>query len=474
VAKTRRIPASSLHRPAPSHVIAPLAEQLSRTMAAFHARGWCDGTGGNFSCLLAREPLRLLMAPSGVDKGSVAPNELIEVDGEGQVVAGRGRASAETRLHLEIVARTGAEAVLHTHSQAATVLSDWCLNPDRKSAALSLHDLEMLKGLEGVATHHTRVRVPVLANDQDLVRLSRAAGPLLRGAPHGLLIGGHGLYAWGQSLPQAQRHLEILEWLLEQRWRRLLLQGLGLLPPPDREVTTIVLDIEGTTCPVDFVTRELFPYARHRLDAFLTTHGHDPAVAALIGAIDEARMQTDPAAAVAAMEAIVPRDTHRDRVQFLQDLIDRDRKLPALKELQGMIWAEGYASGELKAPLFDDVGPALRQWHLSHLRLAVYSSGSVQAQQLLYGHSEAGDLRSLFSHWFDTKIGAKDDPASYRAMATTMAVPPASVLFVSDALAELEAAKAAGMRTLFSVRPGNPKQDAAAFEVITSLEQIEP
>ncbi len=445
-------------------MIDPLADQLSLTMAALHARGWCDGTGGNFSGVLAREPLRLLMAPSGVDKGTVAPSELITVDGQGQVVSGEGRASAETRLHLEIVAQTGAGAVLHTHSQAATLLSDWCLNPGRRSASLSLQDLEMLKGLEGVGTHRTRVRVPVLANDQDLERLSRAASPLLRGAPHGLLIGGHGLYAWGASLPKARRHLEILEWLLEQRWRRLLLQGLGLLTPPEREVTTILLDIEGTTCPVDFVTRELFPFARQRLDGYLSSHGQDPSLAPLIDAIDAARLADEPASSEA---------DHRARVRFLEELIDRDRKLPALKELQGLIWAEGYADGRLRAPLFEDVAPTLRRWHGQQLRLAVYSSGSVQAQQLLYGHSEEGDLRELFSHWFDTTVGAKGDPASYRTIADTMAVPPGSVLFVSDALAELEAARAAGLRTVFSVRPGNPQQDGAGFEVITSLEQID-
>jgi enolase-phosphatase E1 len=332
----------------------------------------------------------------------------------------------------------------------------------------------MLKGLEGVGTHRTRVRVPVLANDQDLDRLSRAASPLLPGAPHGLLIAGHGLYAWGQSLPQAQRHLEILEWLLEQRWRRLLLQGLGLLEPPDREVTTILLDIEGTTCPVDFVTRELFPFARQRLDGFLRSHGKDPSVASLIAAIDAARLADNPDAGPAISGPDAAEAVHRARVRFLQELMDQDRKLPALKELQGMIWEEGYGSGTLKAPLFADVAPALRRWHQQHLRLAVYSSGSVQAQQLLYGHSEKGDLRDLFSHWFDTKVGAKSDPASYQAIATTMAVPPGSVLFVSDALAELEAARAAGLRTVFSARPGNPQRESADFEVITSLEQIQP
>ncbi|MCP9915388.1 methylthioribulose 1-phosphate dehydratase [Cyanobium sp. ATX 6F1] len=218
---------------------ADLAEDLSSTIAALHRRGWCDGTGGNFSCVLQREPLQLLMAPSGVDKGTVAPEALIVVDGDGQVLRGHGRASAETLLHLEIVRRSGAGAVLHTHSQAATLLSRRALATDRHSPGASgadgsvvLEQLEMLKGLKGIHSHDTRVRLPVLANDQDLRRLSVRAAPLLADAPQGLLIAGHGLYAWGDALFSARRHLEILEFLLEQHWRQLLLDGLNRLPNP--------------------------------------------------------------------------------------------------------------------------------------------------------------------------------------------------------------------------------------------------
>lgn len=217
------------------HVAAPagtapsaerLAQQLTAVMGQIHGRGWCDGTGGNFSCVLSAEPLQLLMAPSGVDKGAVAPHQLIVVDANGCVHRGEGRASAETLLHLAIVAATGAGAVLHTHSQAGTLLSQHYGPQDSGVAVIQLRDLEMLKGLEGVSTHATEVVLPVLANDQDLARLSALALPHLPTAPHGLLIAGHGLYAWGRGLAEAKRHLEILEFLLEQHWRQLLLQAL--------------------------------------------------------------------------------------------------------------------------------------------------------------------------------------------------------------------------------------------------------
>jgi len=208
------------------------AVALTSVMAEIHRRGWCDGTGGNFSCVLERHPLTLLMAPSGVDKGRVAPDDLIQVDQHGLVVGGSGRASAETLLHLAIVQTTGARAVLHTHSQAATLLSRQCNGTQRSaqpqhSQGLELSDLEMLKGLEGINSHSTSIHLPILSNDQDLQALSNRAIPLLPQAPHGLLIAGHGLYAWGADLPTAQRHLEILEFLLEQRWRQLLLELLG-------------------------------------------------------------------------------------------------------------------------------------------------------------------------------------------------------------------------------------------------------
>lgn len=204
-----------------------LAKALCGAMGEIHRRGWCDGTGGNFSCVLEADPIRLLMAPSGVHKGSVAPIDLIQVNREGHVVLGNGKASAETALHLEIVKTCEAGAVLHTHSQAGTLLSQWALRlGDRMQASLELSGLEMLKGLDGIKTHDCTVDLPVLANNQNLSELSALARPVLGDAPHGLLIGGHGLYAWGRNLGSAMRHLEILEFLLEQRWRQLLLDSI--------------------------------------------------------------------------------------------------------------------------------------------------------------------------------------------------------------------------------------------------------
>jgi enolase-phosphatase E1 len=251
-------------------------------------------------------------------------------------------------------------------------------------------------------------------------------------------------------------------------------------------IRCILLDIEGTTCPVSFVASVLFPYARERLASYLETNQGDPEVQALLAAT-QAAFATDPNPEVQALRQAAPipghslaeqeqlqaGQTNSQLVLYLQWLIDHDIKFPALKEFQGRIWASGYANGDLVAPLFDDVAPTLHHWHRDGYQLAVYSSGSVAAQQLLYRHSQNGNLESLFSHWFDTRIGSKQAPASYSAIAEVLQLEPAEILFVSDAIAEIEAAHGIGMAVIFSDREGNPGRDPGPFNAIKSLVEIE-
>ena len=163
------------------------------------------------------------MSPSGVDKGTVTPDALIEVDDVGQVLAGRGAASAETLLHLELVAAAGAKAVLHTHSVVGTLLSMRAL--DAPNCQMTFSGYEMLKGIEGVKTHESTVVLPVVENSQDMRILSQTVRQLLNNQPglYAFLVAGHGLYVWGDSLFQARRHLEIFEFLLDLTYRNLLL-----------------------------------------------------------------------------------------------------------------------------------------------------------------------------------------------------------------------------------------------------------
>jgi len=185
-------------------------------VAAIHfcfQRGWAPGTGGNFSAVQTRSPLRLLITPSGVNKGQVTGEELLEIDATGAVLRGQGKTSAETQLHLAIVASRRAGAVMHTHSVWSTLLS-------RRYAAageLTIEGYEMLKGLQGVQTHEHLEHVPILRNSQDMDALSRELTDVLTRYPdcHGILLAGHGLYTWGASLLEARRHVEIFEFLFE-------------------------------------------------------------------------------------------------------------------------------------------------------------------------------------------------------------------------------------------------------------------
>jgi methylthioribulose-1-phosphate dehydratase len=194
------------------------ATALAGVGRRFHARGWVLGTSGNFSVVRSRRPVRLAITASAVHKGLLGPRDILEVDGRGRVCHGRAAPSAETAVHLAIVAARHAGAVLHTHSVWSTILSE----RGRPRRGLAIHDLEMLKGLAGVTTHDHREWIPIVPNTQDMTALAHAIRAILadRPAAHAVLIAGHGLYTWGRTLSEAERHVEILEFLLELEGRR--------------------------------------------------------------------------------------------------------------------------------------------------------------------------------------------------------------------------------------------------------------
>jgi len=190
-----------------------VAESLAEIGRGFYARGWVLGTSGNFSAVVARKPLRLAITSTGLDKGSLRPEQFLEMDETANVIRGNGRPSAEALLHLAIVRSVDAGAVLHTHSVWSTVLS----GTHARHGGIALEGYEMLKGLAGVATHKHREWLPILENTQDMVELAGRVSRTLGQTPgiHGFLLQEHGLYTWGESLAEAKRHVEILEFLME-------------------------------------------------------------------------------------------------------------------------------------------------------------------------------------------------------------------------------------------------------------------
>jgi methylthioribulose-1-phosphate dehydratase len=190
------------------------AADLAAVGRRFYARNWVLGTSGNFSAVLSRDPLTLAITPSAAHKGTLTGTEFLEVDAAGRVVGfAAGRPSAETLLHLEIVQTRGAGAVLHTHSVWSTILSEAQL----EAGGLRIAGYEMLKGLDGISTHQHSEWIPIVANDQDMPRLATAVREALTSHPgaHAVLLSGHGLYTWGRTIEEAERHVEILEFLFE-------------------------------------------------------------------------------------------------------------------------------------------------------------------------------------------------------------------------------------------------------------------
>jgi enolase-phosphatase E1 len=211
-------------------------------------------------------------------------------------------------------------------------------------------------------------------------------------------------------------------------------------------IQAIVTDIEGTTSSLTFVKEVLFPYAREHIAEFARLQGTQPEVRDLL---DEARR-------------VAERDL--DDVALVQQLVewmDEDRKVTPLKALQGMIWEQGYLRGDFRGHVYEDAARNLRRWKAMGVSLYVFSSGSVQAQRLLFAHTQHGDLTPLFAGYFDTRIGSKQEPASYRAIAHAVGLAPEAILFLSDVEQELDAAKQAGLQTRWLVREGSAEGSTA-------------
>ncbi len=237
----------------------------------------------------------------------------------------------------------------------------------------------------------------------------------------------------------------------------------------DRGVRAILIDIEGTTTPVAFVYDVLFPFARRHLQAYLLDPEHAESVADALALL---RREWDADTAARHHLSDWQIDRPASAAGYLEWLMDRDIKSPALKRLQGEIWDGGYRSGELKGQVFPDVPPAFARWREAGVTIAIYSSGSVLAQRLLFGATAQGDLTPFIGAYFDTGIGAKRWPDSYRRIASALEQSPGDMLFVSDVTAELDAARSAGCQVLLAVRPGNQPVESADAESIRSFDQI--
>jgi enolase-phosphatase E1 len=235
------------------------------------------------------------------------------------------------------------------------------------------------------------------------------------------------------------------------------------------EIRAILLDIEGTTTPIDFVFKTLFPFASAHCEDFLRRHFRESEIATLIAQLREAS-ERDAAQGAPSWAGSASEPTLASAATYVRWLTAKDSKITALKTLQGKIWQEGFQRGDLKGEVYPDVAPAFARWKAQGRRIAIFSSGSVLAQKLLFAHSTAGNLSAFLEAYFDTTIGPKRDAASYEKIAAALQLQTETVLFISDVETELDAARAAGMRTALSLRPGIQVPEKAIHGAIYNFE----
>ena len=249
----------------------------------------------------------------------------------------------------------------------------------------------------------------------------------------------------------------------------------GVSPLDESKVRVILLDIEGTTTPIDFVYKTLFPFASCKMESFLRDHVQDSEIQSLIQDLreqhgaDERNGFQPPSWREDSEEARL-----RSSVAFGQWLIARDSKCTPLKSLQGKIWQQGFTSGELHGEVFPDVPVAFKRWRKQGKIIGIYSSGSVLAQQLLFRTTTSGDLTPYISAFFDTRVGAKAEAEGYKKIAASFSVSPQHFLFVSDAAKEIEAAQSAGMQALLCERDPGSASSRGQREAIQSFDNLIP
>lgn len=505
-----------------SHPAIDMRSLIVELCKQFYHLGWVTGTGGSISI---RQGNDLYMTPSGVQKERLIPSDLFVLSMEGDVLeaptsatTGRPlRLSACAPLFLHAYKLRNAGAVLHSHGMYCVLACELAAKRGRRE--FRIQHQEMVKGLEGY-NYHSELVVPIIENtaaEEDLAD-SLAEAITMYPKSNAVLVRNHGVYVWGSTWEKAKTQSECLHYLLKLACQ---LENMGIdagsvprtgcrdcgIPPthsthtgvniPTSRVPSpkyVLLDIEGTTTPISFVKDTLFPYSCAHVAEFLTVNWDDEVVRRL--AMDVC-IQSQSSECQSLGAPLIPTPVWKDDItaaglshpeiynKFIEKVVEnviwnvqKDRKIKPVKDLQGAIWKGGYESGELKAAVYADVEPALRRWISQGRKIAIYSSGSRQAQRLFFENSTSGDLSVHVSAYFDTSCGMKQESKSYTEIALTLGVSRASdILFITDVFEEANAAKEAGLQTTISERPGNkilPPGTADKFTIVRDFRNVLP
>eukprot|EP01041_Mallomonas_annulata_P003082 gene3082-6043_t len=460
----------------PHHNTRELVCELCRQ---FFQAGWVMGTGGSISI---RYGNRIYMTPSGVQKERIHGDELFVLDVEGNILCVPNpkpgfavpKLSDCSPLFLHSFKQRNAGAVLHSHHincNLATALFDG------KSEFRISHQ-EMIKGLTGYG-YFDELVIPIIENTAWEHELADSLGETIARYPkaNAVLVRRHGMYVWGATWEQAKRHAECLHYLFDVaiNMKRLGMDFLSAPSPLGQTMSNgiVVVNRKRTTTPITFVKDVLFPYASNNVEEYLTKTWDSEQTEADVNALLMQAINDKTKRMTGCPEVIT--NTVSSISTYVRWLISQDRKVGALKELQGRIWEQGYASGAILSQVYDDVPPFLKQCRAAGVHVSIYSSGSRQAQHLLFKHSNHGDLRSHLSCFFDPAVvGHKRTETSYKEILLTLGVEHASdALFVTDIIQEAEAARTAGMHAVLSVRPGNAVLPVShSFPVIHSFSDM--
>jgi methylthioribulose 1-phosphate dehydratase/enolase-phosphatase E1 len=477
---------------------------------AFYHLGWCSGSGGSITIRFGD---LVLMTPSGVQKERIQPEELFSMDTTMNIQYRPPslKLTACSKLFEHAYVKRGAGAVIHSHGMecvAVTLIAEL-----KGQTEFRVQHLEMVKGVPGYG-YHDEVVVPIIDNVAHEADLADSLGAAIDAYPNScaVLVKRHGIYVWGSTWEKAKTQCESLHYLFEMAVKMhdlgmdpskppvegctecgTLAAGHGGAPPAKRSriappasssrPSILLLDIEGTTTPISFVKEVMFPYAADHLQDYLVSNKEAKELILVVDALRDQQQQDCQAmdsdfsgapAICGVAGASLSDATITDVIANVRWNMALDRKLGPMKELQGMIWRSGFERGALCGALFPDTAGAMKKWAaIPGKRVAIYSSGSREAQRLLFSHSVAGNLGDCISAYFDTKIGHKREVRSYEEIALTLGVPASDIIFATDIYEEAEAAASAGCKVTIMLREGNGSlPDKQPYPTALTLQEL--
>ncbi|KAJ4976863.1 hypothetical protein NE237_001969 [Protea cynaroides] len=492
-------------------------ERVAELCRHFYTQGWVSGTGGSITIKVHDDSIPkpqqlIVMSPSGVQKERMLPEDMYLLSSNGSFLSTPSpkpyphkppKCTDCASLFMKAYEMRNAGAVIHSHGMESCLVT--MIQPFSKEFRIT--HMEMIKGIDGHGYYDDLV-IPIIENTAHEGELTESLSEAIQAYPKAtaVLVRNHGIYIWGDSWIRAKTQAECYHYLFDAAVKLYQLgldwstpshgpiqrvyghqsgtnmtvyagvSSLNNAPEPSRRC--IVLDIEGTTTPISFVTDVLFPYARdnvgkHLYSTYDTEETQDDI------RLLRAQVEEDLQQGVAGALPIPTNDVGKDEViaslvSNVEAMIKADRKIAALKQLQGHIWRTGFQKNELEGVVFEDVPGALQKWNASGTKVYIYSSGSREAQRLIFGNSNYGDLRKYLSGFFDTTTGNKKETRSYFEISQSLGVDePSDILFVTDVIQEAVAAKGAGLEVIISLRPGNgPLPDNHGFKTVRSFAEI--